>query len=324
MGIPYQVVVENGLLSPEVLDCIPETCECGAPIEFTESLRQIYCTNPRCPYKVAARLESMAKKMKADGWGESTCITVVKEFGMISPYQVFLLEKKLAEGKRSTVPAYEKKVASICDREKRKVRLWEVVALGGIPNVETVAYKIFDGYNSLKEAFEDIEKGGVPFIAEKLGVKNSEGSVMAANIYKTLMEYKDELLFGETQFEIIKPEGVKLHIAITGGVMGFRNKAEFVNYINNRYAGKVNAMLMNSVTNNVDILVADGDTNSNKFRTATKINSKYIEEGLKKGLFTREEIGQYKSEKDLRKIGEKIVIGTSKEIIQRLDRVFGD
>lgn len=323
MGVTLQEVRDNELLSEDVLNCIPETCVCGAPIEFTDSLRQIYCSNPRCYYKIASRLEAMAKAMKADGWGESTCVTICTEFKLVSPYQVFLLEDAIKKGCTSSVSAFQKKVDSICDPEKRKVELWQVVRLAGIPSIETIAYKIFNGYNNLTEAFNDIENGQVPFIAEKLGLKNADGSVMAVNVYNTLMQYKEELLFGETQFEIVRPTGQTLYMAITGGVNGFRNKSEFVSYIKARYNGKLNPMLMNSVTSQVDILIADGDTGSNKFKTATRLNSKYLEKGLVTGEFTAEEVGKFKSEKDLHPIGEKIFITDSQSVFERLDRVFG-
>ncbi len=276
MGISIKDVVEHGLLSQAVIECIPHTCEvCGSDIEFTDSLKQIYCPNRFCSLKIAARLESMAKAMKADGWGESTCREVCRYYKMKSPYQVFLLENKVAHGDGCpTVSAFDKKVYSICDQNKRKVKLWEVVKLAGIPSIETIAYKIFDGYDSLKEAYEDIESLQVPFIAEKLGLKNADTGVLAVNVYNTLMEYRDELYFGETQFKIYKPTGETMYIAITGGVNGFANKSEFIRFINNRYNGKINAMLMNSVTHQVHALVADGDTSSNKYRTACRLREK--------------------------------------------------
>lgn len=329
MGITMQEVIDNQLISEEVLDIIPKTCVCGSPIEFTDSLRQIYCSNPRCYYKVAARLEAMAKKLRGpngeccDGWGESTCVKVCKTFKMISPYQVFQLEDMVKKGTTCDVPAFEKKVASICNPNLRKVELWKVVELAGIPSIESIAYKIFGGYHNFQEAFEDIERGQVAFIANKLGVKNSETSVMAVNVYKTLLEYKDEILYGEKQFDIYEPTGKTLYMCITGGVSGFRNKSEFVQYINNRYNGKVNAMLMNTVTTQVELLVADGDTGSNKFKTAMRLNGKYLENGLKKGEFTSDEVGEFKNEKDMHPVGELIYVGNSREVIERLDKVFG-
>lgn len=276
MGITRQEVYENELISDELLDIIPEICPvCGSEIEFTDSLKQIYCTNKRCSLKIAARLESMAKAMKADGWGESTCLEVVQYFNLKSPYQIFVVGE---QGLNCPyVSAFSKKIASICDPKKRKVKLWEVVRLAGIPSIETIAYKIFDGYSSLSEAYEDIEAYEVPFIADKLGLRNAETGVMAVNIYNTLMEYKGELLFGEQKFDVYTPTGIPMTIAITGSVEGYHNKGEFIQYINSRYAGKINAMLMNSVTSQVNVLIADNDTSSNKYRTACRLKEKGAE-----------------------------------------------
>lgn len=324
MGISLQDVIDNDLVSEDVLNAIPHNCECGAPIEFTDSLRQIYCSNPQCYYKVAARLESMCKKLEAEGWGESTCIAVCRDFKLKSPYQVFQLEKVVKEGYGYTgTSAFEKKVTSICNPELRKVELWKVVELAGIPSIESIAYKIFNGYSTFQEAFKDIEAGQVPFIANKLGLKNSESGVMAVRVFDTLMEYHDEILYGEKQFEIYTPTGDTLYIAITGGVSGFKNKAEFISYITDRYNGKVNAMLMNTVTSQVDMLVVDGDTSSNKFKSAIKINDKYLEKGLENGAISKEDVGKLKDKKDLHAVGEIIFIGDSHEVISRLDSVYG-
>ena len=322
MGITYKEVVENQLLSDVVINCIPSTCECGAPIEFTDSLRQIYCSNAKCLYKVAARLEAMVSMMQGEGFGESTCITLCREFGMISPYQVFLLEERVKNGATSAVSAFEKKVANVCDREKRKVKLWEVVKLAGIPSIGTISYKIFDGYNNLSDAFNDIEKGQVPFIAEKLGLKNSENSVMAVSIYNTLINYKAELLFGEQQFDIYKPVGQTVYFAITGGVFGFHNKSEYINHINTRYSGKVNAMLMSTVSKQVDILVADGDTSHHKYKAAIKINQEHIKKSVDSKLYSLDDIGKFANDTDLHPIGEKIFITDSEQALERLDKVF--
>lgn len=322
MGISLREVEENQLLSQDVLDCIPRECDCGAPIEFTDTLRQIYCSNESCIYKIASRLESMAKAMKVDDWGESTCVTVCKEFKLISPYQVFLLEREIEKGRTSSVSAFNKKVNAICDRSKRRVKLWEVVKLASIPNIDTIAYKIFDGYDNLTEAFKDIEEGQVPFIASKLGIKNTETGVLATRVYNNLIRYKTELLFGETLFDVYKAEGVNIQIAITGGVDGFRNKGEFVEYINKRYNGKVNAMFVNTVTNKTDILIVDGDSSSSKYGKAIKINTKYLESLLDNGEIEESEIGKFKDSESLHPLGERIFIASSKQAIERLDKVF--
>lgn len=322
MGVTYQEVVENELLSDEVIADIPETCECGGLIEFTDTLRQIYCTNPRCAYKIASRLETMAKALNVDGFGEANCIEICKTFKLISPYQVFLLEKKVKEGQTCNVATFEKKITDICNLEIRKKRLWEVVQLGGLPGIDTIAYKLFSGYNSIEEAYNDFEYGEVPFIAEKLGVKNYESGVLAVNVYNTLMEYKQELLFAEKQFIIQRNAGISINIAITHKVHGFKNKPAFIEYLNNRYNGVINAVWAKSVTHEVDILVADGDTSSNKYVTATDYNNKHIEKLIESGDYEENKIGQFEKETDLHPYGEAIMIGTGAEVISRLDRYY--
>ena len=317
MGITLEEVVSNNLLSLPVIECLPTSCSCGAPIEFTDSLSQIYCSNPRCYYKTAARLEAMAKAMKADGWGESACLAVCKQFNLVSPFQIFLFKEAMENGTipetNSAIPAFKKKIDAICDEKLRRVQLWEVVKFAGIANIENTARKIFDGYDTLEEAYEDIETGEVPFIAERLGIKRSETGVMAVNIYNKLIEYKEELLLGENFFEIYKPTGRNVYIAITGGVYGYKNKGEFVEHLNTMFMGRVNFMLMSAVTQQVDLLVADGDTSSNKFMKATEMNRREAEKEADNTA-----LGTYIDDESLVKVGEAIVVGTSEDIMQRL------
>lgn len=274
MGIPYSEAVENGLLEPDVLEYIPSTCDgeygCGSELEFSDNLTHIGCPNRFCPHKIASRLEAMAKEMKADGWGESTCLALVKACKLISPAQVFLLEGKDLSG---IISASDAKLASICDRSKRKVQIWQVVKLMNIPGLSMNSMKIFNGYTTMEDAYKDIEEKKVPFIMERLGIsKSNESSVMACNVYYTLLEYKEELISAQKRFDVFVPTGDILKVAITGGVNGFTNKGEFIKYINNLGDGKYTASLMNTVSAQIDILIADNDTSSRKYKTACKIN----------------------------------------------------
>lgn len=259
--ITREDVEDNELISAEVLEEIPDTCEyCGSPIVFTDTLKQIYCSNSKCKLKIAARLEAMAKNMNVDGFGDSTCLALCSQFGMVSPYQVFLLEGKEAEG----VSAFDKKISAMMNSEYRSCELWQMVSYGNIPGVDTIAFKLFSGYGTINEAYADFEKYQVPFIADKLGLKNSSTGVMAVNIYNTLMEYKAELQFGETKFRIKKVDNDRIIVAITGGVAGYANKSEFINSMNNKYDGKLSLMMKSSVTDDVSYLIHEGGTNALK------------------------------------------------------------
>lgn len=318
MSLTRQQVEENGLISDEVLAEIPEVCECGSPIMFTDTVRQIFCSNPMCICKIAFRLEKMAKAMEVDGFGYSTCITLCKAYKMISPFQVFLLENR-TDLETTGVAAVNKKIEAICNKEKRNVKLWEIVKLCGIPDIESSAAKIFSGYNTMEDAYSDIDRGQVPFIAERLGITNSESSVLAVRIYNNLIQYKGELFFGETQFNVITEEGQSIKMAITGSVYGYKNKGAFVKELNNRYSGKINFMLMSSVSSDIDILVCDADSNSSKFINATKINRKYMEKLIESGEIGADTIGSL-AEGSLHRIGEKIIIADHYSIMDRLDK----
>jgi hypothetical protein len=322
--VTFENVEANELLPERVLDCLPRECECGGEIAFTDTLKQIFCLNPMCIYKIAARLEDMAKAMQVDDFGNSTCVELVKTWQLKSPYQIFLVGELRDKGQQWTadVSALDKKMRAICNPEKRRVQLWEMVKYGAIPNMDKTAQKIFGGYNSIKEAYTDIEAGQVPFIAEKLGIKSNEAGVMAFKIYQILKAYKQELEFAESRFQIYKPEGIALSIACTESVDGYKNKAAFINALNLKFDGSIHATLAPSVTRDVHALVADGGTGHRKYRDAIKINEKYLAHGLANGLFTQDEVGTYKSEKDLFRVGEKIIIGTSAELVKTLERVF--
>ena len=288
MSITLQEVIDNNLVSDNLLQLLPNDghCECSAEIEFTDSLRQIYCPNRYCHLKMAARLECMAKAMKVDGWDNDICTKVCEDFKLKSPYQVFLLENTEYAG----VSDFRKRIQSICDPEKRRLKLWELVTYAGIASLETTAYKIFDGYKSITEAYEDIEKYQVPLIADKLGLKSSDTGVMAVSIYNTLMEYKNELLFGEKNFTIYENTGKKIQIAIDGVINGFTNKSDFISHLNLRYGGKISVNLLNSVVSNIDTLIFNGDSDSRKYKTAIKLNEKAKEKAIKEGLSEWHEI----------------------------------
>ena len=278
MAISLQEAIDNDLISKALREVIPNNgyCYCGSELYFTDSLRQLYCSNKQCYLKMASRLFDMAKGMGVQGWDKETCIKVCKDFKLKSPYQVFLLENI----EYNSVEGFSEKIKAICDPEKRKLKLWQIVKLSGIPSIETIAYKLFDGYNSIEQAYEDIKKYQVPFIADKLGLKNADTGVIAVNVYNTLIEYETELLFGATKFIVEKDNHDKVLIAIAGAVNGFHNKYEFINYINMRYKGKIRAMLMNSIVENLNVLISDGDIDNRKYKIACKLNAKAKEKAI--------------------------------------------
>ena len=262
--ISYEDVVENELIDSEVLYHIPSKCDCGGDIEFTESLKQISCSNPTCYHKVASRLESMCKELKVDGFGEATCLEICKFTGLISPYQAV----KLKGIDIDTVSALDKKVDSLLQELSKERELWEVVSLGNIPSIDSISYKLFGKYNTVAEAYEDFETLQVPYIASLLG--HSSG-VMASTIYNTLLEYKNELLFAEKNFNIKKVNENKIIIAITGSVLGYSTKSEYVKKLNSILGDRAFVIRRDTVSKETNYLVCDNDSSSNKYKTALRL-----------------------------------------------------
>lgn len=264
--ISYQDVIDNELIDDEILEYIPRHCECGGEIEFTESLKQIACNNPKCFYKVASRLESMCKSLKVDGFGESSCIKICRDLKMISPFQALLIGNRTVDG----VSSFKSKIDNLISELKKPMELWEMVALCNIPGIDSISYKLFGKYSSIEDAYKDFEKYQVPYIASLLG---NSGGVMSANIYNMLMQYKAELQFAESECNIKKLNIPKISIAISETPSGFGTKASYVARLNEILNGKASILLSNTVTKEISYLVCSPTTNTGKVKKANSLIS---------------------------------------------------
>lgn len=262
--ITYQDVIDNELIDDEILEYIPRHCECGGEIEFTESLKQIACNNPKCFYKVASRLESMCKSLKVDGFGESSCVKICRDLKMISPFQALLIGNRTVDG----VSSFKSKIDNLISELKKPMELWEMVALCNIPGIDSISYKLFGKYSSIEDAYKDFEKYQVPYIASLLG---NSGGVMSANIYNMLMQYKAELQFAESECNIKKLNVPKISIAISETPSGFGTKASYVARLNEILNGKASILLSNTVTKEISYLVCSPTTNTGKVKKANSL-----------------------------------------------------
>ena len=169
-------------------------------------------------------------------------------------------------------------------KSKKKMQLWEYVMLSNIPFVRTSAQKIFQGYGSLEEAFNDIDSGGFTFIQNKLGLSDTDKivSVQAIKVYNSLCEFKEDLLEGVKNVEIIDFSNKKtLKVVCSDQVgNGFNKKAEFYAYINNTFADKLHVDFMPSVTKNIDYLVwAGADGSPARYTSKVQKVERYNEKG---------------------------------------------
>ena len=156
--------------------------------------------------------------------------------------------------------------------------------LSNIPFVRTSAQKIFQGYGSLEEAFEDIDSGGFTFVQNKLGLNDSDKivSVQAIKVYNSLCEFKEDLLEGVKNVEIIDFSNKKTLKVICSDQVGngFNKKSEFYAYINNTFADKLHVDFMPSVTKNIDYLVwAGADGSPARYTSKVQKVERYNEKG---------------------------------------------
>lgn len=294
------VANRDDALPEEFYLSLPQFCfeeGCGYPMEMTETLTNLHCSNPRCPSKVARRLMAMANNLGVKDLGESKAMGFIKKFGIQNPLIIFQYEPDtdgtIADGVGMEVS--QRIVSQFM--EKNKFTLSEYVKIANLPFVQTSAMSIFGDYDDLIQAYDDIEKGGIEFITRKLDIGKGKQktvtdedeeeiqdiSVRALKVYESLMQFKNDLIQGLNGVEIIPThtEGMKRFKAVCSSQVGapFRTKADFYATVNNRYPD-IHVEFLSAVNSNIDYLVwagADGSNAevTNKVKKVRGYNDKY-------------------------------------------------
>lgn len=263
-------------------DILPEFCPtCGAPMEISETLTGLHCSNPRCKDKMVMRIKTLCKDLGVLNFGESTIEKFIDWYEPTNPMDIFELEEGMPLAPDVSPKISADVISQI--KNKNKMQLWEYVMFANLPYVRTTAMKIFSGYKTLEEAYKDIESGGIAFIQKKMGLTDKEGmvSVQAIKVYNSLMEYKDDLLEGVSNVVILDMSEKKTFKVVCSDQVGgrFSKKAEFYAYVNNTYADKVHCDFLPSVNKSIDYLVwagADGSPAryTSKVQKVERMNSK--------------------------------------------------
>lgn len=273
-------------------ECLPEDCPtCGSPMELSESLTGLHCSNPRCPDKLVMRIKAICQDIGVLNFGESTIEKFLNYYEVSNPLNIFALKKGMLVSDEISEAVSDNIISQI--EEKKNFLLWEYVRVANIPGVQTSAREIFQGYSNLTEAYKDIEAGGVAFIQEKLGISNdNEVSIRAMKVYNSLMEFKDDLLECECEVNIINMEGKReLNVVCSDQVGdGFSKKAEFYAYINETFKDKVHVNFLPSVNKKIDYLVwAGADGSPARYTSKVKTVEGYQEKGLNIPIVTAQQ-----------------------------------
>lgn len=280
-GLPYDFV-----------QCLPSYCPtCGAVMVMEASLTGLHCDNPRCPDKLVMRIRAICNSLNILNFGEETIKKFIAYYGVTNPLNMFALRRGMLISDETSEDASYNIISQIED--KRHFLLWEYVQIANIPAVQTSARLLFQGYKTLEEAYSDIENTGVAGIQKKLGIDNNgEVSVRAMKIYKSLIEFKEDLFESIADVNIISMEGKKeLNVVCSDQVgFGFSKKPEFYAYVNEHFADKVHVNFLPSVNKSIDYLVwAGADGTQARYTSKVKTVEGYQAKGLNIPIVTAEQ-----------------------------------
>lgn len=280
-GLPY-----------EFAECLPDVCSaCGSLMVMNESLTHLRCSNPRCKDKIIQRIKAMCQSLGVLGFGESTIEKFVDYYGVTNPLNIFNLRVGMDLSEDISEEVSGKIISQLV--KKKDFQLWEYVMIANIPGIQTSAKSIFSGYDSLEEAYNAIEAGGVPFIQGKLGIYNDgEISIMASKVYEALVEFKDDLFECLPDVNIVSVNGLPELEVVCSDQVGdqFSTKKEFYSYVADRYKGRVHVNFLGSVKRSIDYLIwAGADGSCARYTNKVKTVEGYNERGCSIPILTADQ-----------------------------------
>lgn len=196
----------------------------------------------------------------------------------------------------------------------KSVELYKLAQYMSMEGIDSRAVNLFMGYDTFEKFYEELEEQGASMIVRLLNTDTNADGVMVTSVYETLLENKEACIRSQQYFNVTKQAGRNMGIAITGKIReaGSYSKEEFIELLKARYSGKINFIQMDNVsmTNGVEVLVCDdiGGKPSGKVKSAGKINEKY------------KEIEDIREDRGICRVGEKVRVCTSNEVIEELDK----
>lgn len=225
----------------------------------------------------------MCDMLGLDGFGDTSCAKIANTFKLKSPAQFYIVAQQGLTCKG--VSSFDKKCREFKQKlDESEFKLWEYVKLMSLPGIDVNAKALFDGYTDIKEFYNNLYNRQIYFVADRLGIKtNADESVLAVNIFNTLVSYENELTSCINFFKIKTGDSLQeVNICITGGVMGYVNKTQFINRLQFIFGDKLNIIQQSSVTSKTNILVCDdADSHTSKHSKAKNMNEKAGKEVVK-------------------------------------------
>lgn len=312
------VDVPDGFLSLLPTNCIEPGC--NAPMEISEALTDLHCSNPRCPIKVKMRMRAMLQSIGVKGVGKEVAGQIIDKFEIDNPLLLFsyVPEEDGTLTDSMSMEVSQKIYEQL--KEKKDYTLWEYVRLANLPFIQTSALHIFEKYDNLDDAYRDIENGGVDFIIDKLNIKKGSEedetqsiSIRAVKVFETLLTFKKDLYEAIDGVNIIKKNDGSIisFKAVCSDEVGspFKTKADFYGTVNNTFGENFHVDFLSSVTKSIDYLIWAGADGS-----PARLTSK-----VKKVRAWNEQYKQKKAEGKLKDTDHEIPIMTAKQFIMMLE-----
>lgn len=317
MGITIQEALQNSLISEDTLRLLPKICECGHELVFSDSLRYLYCDNSECKRQLKERVKAFYRRLNID-ISDINIELIIKELNIVIPYQLLMIDEADKHGLLDNIKnnRTEKLVADTKKIKSKSYFCYEIAEMCGIDYIVDVAKKIFSGFESFEDAYDEIEIGQIPFINERLGIKDIDNSILSIKIYNKLIDLKEELIFAETQLPIKEYDKEIIRIAFCDNIYPYVNKSELIDQLNYRYEYRF--MIVSSINNKVDILVRNHDGNNAKYRAAKLINDKHSADLINNNNVDIDSIG-LQNQVTLKPLGHVIYIDSLENIIEKLD-----
>lgn len=260
---------------------LPAECpECGAPTQIQLNLTKLQCSDPRCPSKVAKRIETLLSDLGIKGIGDKGIRAYVDENDVTNPFEIFdhqdLFYSRMNEDADRRLKTALNAVAD------RGMKLYELVHYMHLPYIsEKTSRKLFEGYDSIGDFYADMGYGeeAVDFVQDKLGIKLDGMSTQACNVKDSLEEFEEDLLQAEELFPNILKQEYNSDGTPVRGIRGVytdkvrtplaNTKKDFARYIEDKYP-YLNVEWDSSVTKDTDFVLTGTGKNTGKLVKAKK------------------------------------------------------
>lgn len=341
MGVSIAEVLENQILSSQVINMIPSRCSCGEEIKFTDDIRSIECNAKGCNNKLVSRIENFSNLTQLNMSKEDIVIMLKKLPRVISPYQVLDLgqaykQKKISKSVIIGLPDVLKRLDEI---KRKSYYVYEIGQLCGIESITKIAKKLFYGFNTVTEFYDNFDKHGVNFISEKLGINSTSILQLGIQVINDIEALRDELQYAETKFSIRKHERV-LRVAFSDNeITPYTNRGELIETLNYKFNSEF--IIVSNIDTNTDILIKNKSGKTKRYIEAVRINERLTAECVNSGKFKYKDIGTDKQRKGkdrtdgadnenaalsisdydkdtFKPLGQSIYIGSVEEVTDRL------